>query len=56
VRPEHAEEFERLVGDVPFARIGTTGGRDLTLSGLFVVSLAEMRAAHQSRMPTLFEN
>lgn len=55
VTPDKAAEFERLVGDVPCVRIGTVGGRDLEVAGQFVVSVPELRAAHQSTLPTVFD-
>jgi phosphoribosylformylglycinamidine synthase len=55
VTPDNAAEFEALAGDVPCARIGTVGGRDLEIPGEFLVSVAEMKAAHQATMPTVFE-
>jgi phosphoribosylformylglycinamidine synthase len=55
VTPDKAEQFEQLAGDVPCARIGTVGGRDLEIPGEFIVSVAEMKAAHQATMPTVFE-
>jgi phosphoribosylformylglycinamidine synthase len=55
VTPDKVEDFEELAGDVPCARIGTVGGRDLEIPGEFVVSVAEMKAAHQATMPTVFE-
>jgi phosphoribosylformylglycinamidine synthase len=55
VTTEKVAEFERLVGDVPCVRIGTVGGRDLEVPDQFVVSVAELKAAHQSTLPTVFE-
>ena len=39
---------------VPVARLGRTGGDALRLTGLFDLSLAELRAAHSSTLPQLF--
>jgi phosphoribosylformylglycinamidine synthase len=55
VTPDKAPEFEAMVGEVPCVRIGTVGGRDLEVPGQFVVSVAEMKAAHRATMPTVFE-
>jgi phosphoribosylformylglycinamidine synthase len=55
VTPDKAPEFEAMVGEVPCVRIGTVGGRDLDVPGQFVVSVAEMKAAHRATMPTVFE-
>ena len=54
VPPERTKELEALVGEVPCVRIGTVGGRDLTVEGLFTVSVAELRAAHQATLPAVF--
>jgi phosphoribosylformylglycinamidine synthase len=54
VRPGHAAEFEALLGDVPHVRIGVTGGRDLEVSGLFSVSVSELKSAHQFTLPAVF--
>jgi phosphoribosylformylglycinamidine synthase len=55
VVPEKVAAFEALVGEVPCVRIGTVGGRDLEVPEQFVVSIAELRAAHRATMPTVFE-
>lgn len=55
VTPDNAAGFESLVGEVPCARIGTVGGRDLDIHEQFVVSVAEMKAAHRATMPTVFD-
>ena len=49
-----AAEFEAMLGDVPHARIGVTGGRDLEVPGLFSVSVAELKSAHQFTLPAVF--
>jgi phosphoribosylformylglycinamidine synthase len=54
VRPGHAAAFEAMLGDVPHARIGVTGGRDLEISGLFSVSVSELRSAHEFTLPAVF--
>ncbi len=50
----HAAEFEAMLGDVPHARIGVTGGRDLDVVGHFAVSVAEMKSAHEFTLPAVF--
>jgi phosphoribosylformylglycinamidine synthase subunit PurL len=54
VPPGRAAEFEALLGDVPHARIGVTGGRDLEVPGLFSVSVAELKSAHEFTLPAVF--
>jgi phosphoribosylformylglycinamidine synthase II len=54
VPPGRAAEFEELLEGVPHVRIGVTGGRDLTVSDLFTVSVAELRTAHEFPMPAVF--
>jgi phosphoribosylformylglycinamidine synthase len=54
VRPGHAAEFEALLGEVPHARIGLTGGRDLEIPGLFSVSVSELKSAHEFTLPAVF--
>jgi phosphoribosylformylglycinamidine synthase len=49
-----ATEFEQLLGDVPHARIGVTGGRDVVVGDLFTVSVSELRSAHRFTMPAVF--
>ncbi|NUO35269.1 MAG: phosphoribosylformylglycinamidine synthase II, partial [Dermatophilaceae bacterium] len=49
-----AAEFEALLGDVPHARIGVTGGRDLEVSGVFTASVAELKSAHEFTLPAVF--
>jgi phosphoribosylformylglycinamidine synthase len=45
-----------LASDVglPVARLGRCGGDSLQVTGLFDVSLDELRAAHESTLPSLF--
>ena len=50
----HAAEFEAMLGDVPHARIGVTGGRDLEVVGHFSVSVAELKSAHEFTLPAVF--
>jgi phosphoribosylformylglycinamidine synthase len=40
---------------VPLRRIGTVGGRALTLGSLGAISLDDMRARHESWLPDLME-
>jgi phosphoribosylformylglycinamidine synthase len=40
--------------DVPVARVGRTGGDALRLTGLFELSLTELRVAHSATLPQLF--
>ncbi|MGO4599979.1 phosphoribosylformylglycinamidine synthase subunit PurL [Terrabacter sp. 2RAF25] len=50
----HAAEFEALFGDLPHARIGVTGGRDLDITGVFTASVAELKSAHEFTLPAVF--
>ena len=51
----HAAEFEAMLGDVPHARIGVTGGRDLEVVGHFSVSgRRSSTSAHEFTLPAVF--
>ncbi|HET7398739.1 MAG TPA: phosphoribosylformylglycinamidine synthase subunit PurL [Intrasporangium sp.] len=54
VPADRTADFETLVGDVPCARIGTTGGRNLVVEGQFTVSVAELTAVHAATLPAVF--
>ena len=41
-------------GDVQLARLGRTGGDELSFDGLFSVALGDLRAAHEATLPALF--
>ncbi|MGQ0668996.1 MAG: phosphoribosylformylglycinamidine synthase subunit PurL [Actinomycetota bacterium] len=55
VAPEKAEAFESLAGrhEVPFTRIGETGGPRLVFDSLFETTVEEARAAYEDAIPKL---
>ncbi len=57
VAPERADAFEALAArhEVPFARIGETGGPRMVVDDLFDVTVAEARAIYDSAIPSLLE-
>ena len=57
VEPARAESLEGLAGEheVPFARIGETGGPRMTFGGTFELDVSEARAAYESAIPDLLE-
>jgi phosphoribosylformylglycinamidine synthase subunit PurL len=56
VRPGAEAAFDQLraAHDVPGATIGTVGGGDLTVEGLFSIPLDELAAVHTRTLPALF--
>jgi phosphoribosylformylglycinamidine synthase II len=55
VRPQDAAAFEALAADheIPFARLGETGGPRMVFAGVFELSVAEARETYESALPTL---
>jgi phosphoribosylformylglycinamidine synthase len=55
-RPEDLPALMGLAAasGVPAVVLGTTGGAELAIDGLFAVPLAELRAAHESTLPAAF--
>jgi phosphoribosylformylglycinamidine synthase len=56
VRTDRLPELEAAATSygVPVTRLGTTGGEELVVEGLFTVPLAALRAAHERTLPALF--
>lgn len=56
VAPARSAQFTARVDEhrVSATRLGTVGGQTLELGGGLVVSLAELRAAHEGTLPALF--
>jgi phosphoribosylformylglycinamidine synthase subunit PurL len=56
VRPGAEAAFERLreAHGVPGVTLGTVGGDSLTVTGCFVIPLAELAAVHARTLPALF--
>ncbi|WP_262850008.1 phosphoribosylformylglycinamidine synthase subunit PurL [Mumia quercus] len=55
VAPENLDAFTALAASygVPVARIGTTGGADLTVDGQFTVAVAELREVWTATIPAV---
>ena len=56
VRPDDQAAFDQLCAahDVPGVTIGTVGGADLTVEGLFSIPLDELAEVHTRTLPALF--
>jgi phosphoribosylformylglycinamidine synthase len=56
VTPQNAAALAALAATsgVPAVVLGTTGGADLAIDGLFAVPLDELRAAHEATLPAAF--
>jgi phosphoribosylformylglycinamidine synthase II len=57
VEPARSASLEDLAGEheVPFARIGETGGPRMNIGGTFELDVSEARAAYESAIPDLLE-